>query len=104
MFGLTPYERGSLWPPFRDIEKEFFNNFRENTQIRTDIKDEGSQYILECEMPGFDKDDIKIDINGNTLVLCAEKKSENSKKNEKGEYIRRREAMVHIAAALISAM
>lgn len=89
MFGITPFERNDLWNPFRDFEKELFNGFGAVGHCRTDIKDEGDKYLLECEMPGFEKNDIKIDISGNTLTLCAEHKNENSEKNSSGEYIRR---------------
>ena len=85
MFGLTPYERNDLWNPFREFEKDFSSVNR----CRTDIRDEGGKYILECEMPGFNKEDIKIDVNGSALTLCAEHKSENDEKNKNGEYIRR---------------
>lgn len=89
MFGITPFERNDLWNPFRDLEKELFRGFGAMGHCRTDIKDEGDKYLLECEMPGFDKNDIKIDVNGSTLTLCAEHKTENSEKNSSGEYIRR---------------
>lgn len=89
MFGLTPFERNDLWNPFRDFENDFFKGFGTLSHCRTDIKDEGDKYLLECEMPGFDKSDIKIDIHGSTLTLCAEHKTENDEKNSGGEYIRR---------------
>ena len=89
MFGLTPYERNALWNPFREFEKDFFKDFSSVNRCRTDIRDEGGKYILECEMPGFNKEDIKIDVNGSVLTLCAEHKSENDEKNKNGEYIRR---------------
>ena len=89
MFGLTPYERNDLWNPFREFEKDFFKDFSSVNRCRTDIRDEGGKYILECEMPGFNKEDIKIDVNGSVLTLCAEHKSENDEKNKNGAYIRR---------------
>ena len=89
MFGLTPYERNDLWNPFREFEKDFFKDFSSVNRCRTDIRDEDGKYILECEMPGFNKEDIKIDVNGSVLTLCAEHKSENDEKNKNGEYIRR---------------
>ena len=89
MFGLTPYERNDLWNPFREFEKDFFKDFSSVNRCRTDIRDEGGKYILECEMPGINKEDIKIDVNGSVLTLCAEHKSENDEKNKNGEYIRR---------------
>ena len=55
--------------------------------FKTDIKDEGDKYVMEAELPGFDKEDIKLDISGNDLVLTAEHKAENEDKQDK--YIRR---------------
>lgn len=89
MFGLTPFERNDIWNPFRDFERDFFKGFGSSGHCRTDIKDEGDKYLLECEMPGFDKNDIKIDINGSTLSLCAEHSENHDEKNSSGEYIRR---------------
>ena len=81
MFGLTPFERNDIWNPFRDFEKDFFKGFGASGHCRTDIKDEGDKYLLECEMPGFDKNDIKIDINGSTHSLCAENSEKHDEKN-----------------------
>lgn len=89
MFGITPFERNTVWNPFRDFEKEFFKGFGTSGYFRTDIRDEGDKFILECEMPGLDKDDIKVDISGGMLTLSAEHKSESDEKNSGGEYIRR---------------
>ena len=43
---------------------------------------------LTADLPGFSKDDIKIDINDNTLTLSAERHSEYEEKEKKGKYIR----------------
>lgn len=89
MFGLIPFERNELWNPFRESENEFFKSFGAVSHCRTDIKDEGDKFVLECEMPGFSKEDIQINIKGSTLTLCATYKADNSEKNSSGEYIRR---------------
>lgn len=88
MFGLVQFERNELWNPFREFENEFFKGFGNVTHCRTDIKDEGDKFVLECEMPSFNKEDIKIDINDITLTLCATHKSDNSEKNSSGSYCR----------------
>lgn len=43
---------------------------------------------MESELPGFNKEDISVDISGNSLTLKAEHKAENEEKKE-GKYIRR---------------
>ena len=43
--------------------------------------------MLEAELPGFDKSDIKLDINGNYLILSAEHNTESEDKSKNGNYI-----------------
>lgn len=88
MFGITPFERRDIWDPVRAFERDFFRGFEPSSGLRTDIKDQGDKYLLECEMPGFDKKDITIDLDGNALTLCA-KRSEERESKEDGQYIRR---------------
>ena len=89
MFALTPFERRSydLFNAFHDFEDDFFNS-PQLRSFRTDIKDEGDKYLMEAELPGFEKEDIKLDITGNTLTLSAEHKSDTEDKKE-DNYIRR---------------
>lgn len=91
MYGLTPFENTGfgLFNAFRDFEKDFFGASMPMNSCRTDIRDEGGKYVMEAELPGFDKDDINIDINGSYLVISAEHKTENEEKDENGKYIRR---------------
>lgn len=88
MYGLTPFERKSydLFNAFHDFENDFFGGTSMQS-FKTDIKDEGDKYVMEAELPGFEKEDIKLDISGNNLVLTAEHKAETEDKQDK--YIRR---------------
>lgn len=91
MFGLTPFERKSydLFNAFHDFEKDFFRNETSFNSCKTDVKDEGDKYVLEAELPGFDKQDISLDIDGGFLTLTAEHSSEKEDKDSGGRYIRR---------------
>ncbi len=91
MYGLTPFSRNSydIFSLFNDFDKNFFGDRSSVCSCRTDIKDEGDRYVLESELPGFDKKDIGLDINGSYLVISAERRSDNEEKDEKGSYIRR---------------
>lgn len=100
MFELRPYshKNNSLYNPFREMdefEKQFFANpfggfFGTGAleEFKTDIKDEGDHYELEADLPGFDKKDIKLDINGDVLQISAERHSEHEEKDKKGKYVR----------------
>ncbi|MBO4501634.1 MAG: Hsp20/alpha crystallin family protein [Clostridia bacterium] len=87
----------AYWDPFRDMdefEKHFFGSparpFAPNGfgAFKTDIKDEGDKYVIEADMPGFNKDDIKVDLNGDVMTISAERHSEHEDKEKKGKYIR----------------
>ncbi|MCM1333890.1 MAG: Hsp20/alpha crystallin family protein [Eubacterium sp.] len=87
MFGLTPYERNA---GFFDAFGSFANDFfAESRACKTDVRDEGERYVLEAELPGFKKDDIRLDIRGDRLTLSAERSEEDERKDREGRYIRR---------------
>ncbi len=91
MFALTPFGRrlGVSYDPFREFEemrKSFFGSSM-LSEFKTDIRQEGDNYILEADLPGFRKEDIKIDVEGDYMTIHAERKQE-SKKEEGDNYIR----------------
>ena len=69
MYGLTNYRKGDfdIFDPF----KGFFDNMSADP-CRTDIRDEGDRFIMESELPGFNKEDISVDISGNSLTCAYE--------------------------------
>ena len=95
MFGLTPYERRNndlmFFSPFKeleDMEKRFFGD-RIPVNFKTDIRDTGKEFVLEAELPGFDKSDIGIDVKDGYLTITASHSEENDEKDKKGNYLRR---------------
>lgn len=94
MTNLTPFRkraqdmRNEIWDSFTDfLGDNFFASDRSDTyQFRTDIKDNGDYYLIEAELPGFDKEDIKVDYEQNYLTVSA--KREDISKEEKDNYIR----------------
>ena len=94
MFELTPYARGNhsfaAYDPFKemeDFEKHFFG--RQLPAFKTDIRETENSYILDAELPGFSKEDIRAEVRNGCLTIHAEHKSENEEKDEKNNYIRR---------------
>ena len=91
MYGITPFGGTGfdLWNAFNDFDKSFFGSNMPMNNCRTDIRDDGDKYVMESELPGFEKEDIKLDINGSQLTIAAEHSTNNDEKDEKGNYIRR---------------
>ena len=84
MFELIPFggRRVSVYDPFRafdEMERSIFSNDRNSvvSAFRTDVVDTGDAYKLDAELPGFNEDDIKIDVENDVLTISAERKLEN---------------------------
>ena len=92
MFGMLPFERGNdnTFDTFDKFVRNFFDH--SNTTLpafRTDIRDAGDKFILEAELPGFEKEDIKLDLKDGILTIAAEHSENSEQKDDKGAYIRR---------------
>ena len=90
MYGLTPFEKAfGVFDPFADMGSGFVKDGKQFTACRTDIREEDDRYIMESELPGFEKQDIAIDISGSSLTLKAEHSENSDEKDKNGKYIRR---------------
>ncbi len=57
--------------------------------MRTDVIEKDDSYQLEAELPGFNKEDIKIDLKNNLLTISAAHTENKDEKDNEGKYIRR---------------
>lgn len=67
-FMMRPLFRGTLEP-----------------QIKMDVKEADGQYLVKAEIPGVNKDDIHVTIDGNLVSISAEVKQE--KETKEGERV-----------------
>lgn len=88
MFGLTrrnyyPMNTYNPWQEMEALERRFFDPVM-NDFFRTDVTDEGDHYLLETDLPGFDKNDIHLELEGDTLTIRAERhaKTEQMEKDK----------------------
>lgn len=58
-------------------------------QMRMDVKENGSAYVVHAEIPGVRKEDIQISIDGNQVGISAEVKGQSEEKQ--GERVLRSE-------------
>ena len=92
MFGMVPfdYNNHNWFDAFDNFEKNFFGNSNVDLpDFRTDIRAVDDKYILEAELPGFNKEDIQLDVKDGILTITAQHTENEDEKNDKGEYIRR---------------
>ena len=95
MFELIPFDRRnhrvSVYDPFRafdEMERAFFGSQQPAVlSFRTDVTDTGDAFKLEAELPGFKKEDIKIDIENDCLTSSAER--HESKEEKKPNFVKR---------------
>ncbi len=91
--------RVKVFEPFRSFKPlhgdfdRLFNEFAKGPESEStvwspyvDVYETENGYILKAEIPGINREDIKLDINKNTLTLKGEKKFEE--KVERDKYIR----------------
>lgn len=63
--------------PFRDFERFFDELDRPSMQsdlarsMRMDVSETDQAYIIRAEMPGFDKQDINVSVDGKTVTIRA---------------------------------
>jgi HSP20 family protein len=100
MSGLTPYNkrknelsgRDDIFD-LRNIFDDFFSDsmfpafISGGHPINADIRETEKEFVVEAEIPGVKKEDIKLDLRDNTLSISVEHNEE--KKEERNNYIRR---------------
>jgi HSP20 family protein len=59
--------------------KQEFNQNETKGFIPVNVKESANSYLMEVVAPGFEKNDFKVNLEGNLLVISAEKKVEKSK-------------------------
>ncbi|MFH1394319.1 MAG: Hsp20/alpha crystallin family protein [Candidatus Micrarchaeota archaeon] len=89
------------WDPFADMRrlmKEMDEAFESGSSLPaewgprmplSDIEDKGDELVLTAELPGMQKEDIKIDIDRNSVTVSAERKHVDEKKKKDYYYCER---------------
>lgn len=70
--------------------------------MRVDITEDDDAYYIDAEIPGVDKDDIEVSVEGNRVAIDAGMKREKEKKNGKELVVERSWGKAYRAFALPS--
>jgi HSP20 family protein len=92
MMAHITYDPLATTDPLDSLFRGFFRPVRvdaEVPQIRMDVKENEGGYAVHADMPGVEKDDIHVSIDGNTVAISAEVKKHAEQKD--GDKVLRRE-------------
>ena len=89
IFGENLFDDDWMDFPF---DRDFWgrtNNKTTKNLMKTDIREHDAGYELDIDLPGFKKDEIKVELENGYLTISATKSTDNDEQNKKGKYIRR---------------
>lgn len=73
---------------FDDVFGDVFE--KANTDVmKTDVKEVGDNYLLDIAVPGYDKENIKLELERGYLTVTATQNKEDDVEDKKEKYIRR---------------
>lgn len=97
MFELRPFNRrrDDIMERFTKVFDDVFNQdffpsvSRDYQSLRTDITESNDAYFVEADLPGFSKDDIRIEIENNQLTIRAKREDEKEERDKDDRIIRK---------------
>ena len=88
MINMMLVPRNNNFDLFDDFfDDDFFTNRKERNLMKTDIVEKKDKYVLNMDLPGFEKENINISLNKGYLTVSAKSEKENIESNE-DKYIR----------------
>ncbi len=73
---------------FPDIGRTLYGKNAKNL-MKTDVQETESDYVVDIDLPGFQKDEIRMQLENGCLTVDATKNLDRDEKNENGSYVRR---------------
>ena len=80
---------------FDDFDKEYNRMMRPlygkhaQNMMKTDLRETDNSYELDIDLPGFKKDEIKVELDNGYLSISAAKGLDKYEEKKDGKYIRR---------------
>lgn len=87
--------------PFEEIERIFDRMSTElgggdlsldvGREVPVDVEDVGEEYVVTADLPGYDRDDLTVELTGNQLHIAADTEQDIQEEQtvEGGRYVRR---------------
>ena len=82
--------RRGFFPSVFNVSDEFFTDFfKGNNLPAANVIENEKEFRVELSVPGFDKNDFKIEVEKNVLTVSASKESNKEEKDENEKMLRR---------------
>ena len=92
IFGENLFDDDWMDFPFKDEfwgkKNPLYGKHAQN-MMKTDIRETDSSYELDVDLPGFKKEDVKIQLKNGYLNIQATREEKKDEKDDKGKYVRR---------------
>ena len=75
------------FPAFPDAQRALYGKHAKNL-MKTDVKERDTEYELIVDLPGFKKEDVKLDLENGYLTITANRSEDLNEKDKEGHYIR----------------
>ena len=73
--------------PMWDMDRALYGKHA-RAVMKTDVRETDSGYELDIDLPGFKKDEVKLDLKDCYLTISAAKGLDRDEKDKQGRYIR----------------
>lgn len=73
---------------FMNAFSDEFESMNNHSQMKCDVYEKDGNYLMEVDLPGFDRNDISLTLNDGYLVIKAQRHDDHETKDDKGTLIR----------------
>ena len=77
----------NLFRGFGNVDHALYGKHAQNV-MKTDVKETDEGYEVDVDLPGFKKDEIRLELNDGYLTISAEKSMEKDGEDKKGKMLR----------------
>ena len=77
----------NLFRGFGNVDHALYGKHAQNV-MKTDVKETDEGYEVDVDLPGFKKDEIRLELNDGYLTISAEKSLEKDGEDKKGKMLR----------------
>lgn len=83
---------------FNDLDRQFAREVSRKNPLygkhaknlmKTDVREKDGRYLVSVDLPGFNKDEIKLSLNDGYLTIETNKAVDHNEKDKKGRLVRK---------------